>query len=59
MIIQWTQNVPFNDPRDVIIRFLTNVLGVDDDGNDNQPMLGAIFSILKTVQAVKMTFSNV
>ena len=47
MIFEWTQNVPFNDARDVILTFLSDGLGVDDDSNDNEPMLGAILSVLK------------
>ena len=35
VIIQWAQNVTFNDARDVIMTFWTDVLGVDDDADDN------------------------
>ena len=49
MIIEWTQNVPLNDARDVIIMFSADVLGVADDSNENEPTLGPIFSVLKMV----------
>ena len=49
MIIEWTQIVPFNNTHDVNITLLTDVLGVGDDSKDNEPMLGAILSVLKTV----------
>ena len=36
VIIQWPLNGLFHERRDIIMKFWTNVLGVDDDGNNNE-----------------------
>ena len=43
MIIEWTQNVHFNDARDVIIMSGIDVREKADHVNDHEPTLGTDF----------------
>ena len=61
MIIKWTQNVPFNVTCDFIITFLTNVLGVDDNDDDDEPTLGPLNNCLMPLflpQNIRKRHSN-
>ena len=43
MIIEWTQNIHFIDPRDIILTSQTDVREKAGHYNDHEPTLGADF----------------